>query len=212
VRCGGTKTSSPPSVATPPECSSPRPGVNRGRQGSLLEDDAAVRVQLGRALVSRTLWAAKLVASDGRMNVTNERPSVESDEETFIDQHRRSLHLVGRMCDTTGAPPRACVAREKGVRSAFTLSLRLPPPRWAFSSHGPCPHQGSCPYDQAAMITSPRSVPLAALLQLAGIVVGVEILFDRHRTAPYDPFNPLARISAASSSREWIVTRSEATG
>jgi hypothetical protein len=29
------------------------------------------------------------------MNVTNERPSVESDEETFIDQHGRSLHLVG---------------------------------------------------------------------------------------------------------------------
>ena len=50
---------------------------------------------MGRALISRTLWAAKLVASNGRMNVTNERPSVESDEETFIDQHGRSLHLVG---------------------------------------------------------------------------------------------------------------------
>jgi hypothetical protein len=83
------------------ECSSPRPGVDRGRQGSLLEDDAAV--QLGRALVSRTLWAAKLVASDGRMNVTNERPSVESDEETFMDQHGRSLHLVGRMCCMNGS-------------------------------------------------------------------------------------------------------------
>ena len=57
--------------------------------------DAAVRIQSGRALVSRTLWPAQLVASDGRMNVTNERPSVESDEETFIDQHGRSLHLVG---------------------------------------------------------------------------------------------------------------------
>ena len=67
----------------------------RGRQGLLLEDDAAVRVQSGRALVSLALWAAKLVASDGRMDVTNERPSVESDEETFIDQHGRSLHLVG---------------------------------------------------------------------------------------------------------------------
>jgi hypothetical protein len=95
VRCGGTKTSSPPSVATPQECSSPRPGVDRGRQGSLLEDDAAVRVQSGRARVSWALWAAKLVASDGRMNVANERPSVESDEETFMDQHGRSLHLVG---------------------------------------------------------------------------------------------------------------------
>ena len=61
----------------------------------LLEDDAAVRVQSGRALVSRALWAAKLVASDARMNVANERPSVESDEETFMDRHGRSLHLVG---------------------------------------------------------------------------------------------------------------------
>ena len=62
----------------------------------LLEDDAAVRVQSVGALVSRALWAAKLVASDGPMNVPNERRSVKSDEETFIDrQHGRSLHLVG---------------------------------------------------------------------------------------------------------------------
>ena len=61
----------------------------------MLEDDAAVRVQSVGALVSRALWAAKLVASDGRMNVPNERRSVESDEETFIDRHGRSLHLVG---------------------------------------------------------------------------------------------------------------------
>ena len=61
----------------------------------LLEDDAAVRVQSVSALESRALWAAKLVASDGRMNVPNERRSVESDEETFIDRHRRSLHLIG---------------------------------------------------------------------------------------------------------------------
>ena len=39
--------------------------------------------------------AAQLVASDGSMHVANERPSVESDEETFIDRHGRSLHLVG---------------------------------------------------------------------------------------------------------------------
>jgi hypothetical protein len=69
--------------------------VGRGRQGLLLKDDAAVRVQSGRARVSWALWAAKLVASDGRMNVANEGPSVESDEETFMDQHGRSLHLVG---------------------------------------------------------------------------------------------------------------------
>jgi hypothetical protein len=61
----------------------------------LLEDDAAVRVQSDGTLVSRALWAAKLVASDGRMNVPNERRSVESDEETFMDRHGRSLHLVG---------------------------------------------------------------------------------------------------------------------
>jgi hypothetical protein len=69
--------------------------VGRGRQGLLLEDDAAVRVQLGRAFVSRACWIAKLIAGDGRMNVANERPSVESDEDTFMDQHGRSLHLVG---------------------------------------------------------------------------------------------------------------------
>jgi hypothetical protein len=36
-----------------------------------------------------------LVTNDGRMNAANERPSVEADEETFIDRHGRSLHLVG---------------------------------------------------------------------------------------------------------------------
>ena len=61
----------------------------------LVEDDAAVSVQAGRALVSWALWAAKLVGSDGRMHVPNERRSVESDEETFIDRHGRSLHVGG---------------------------------------------------------------------------------------------------------------------
>lgn len=65
------------------------------RQAWLLEDDAAVRVQSGRALVSRALWAATLVASNGRMNVSNERRSVESDKETFSDRQGRSLYLVG---------------------------------------------------------------------------------------------------------------------
>lgn len=59
----------------------------------MLEDDAAVRVDSGRAFESRTLWAAKLVASDGRMDGPNTRGSVESDEKTFIDRHGRSLHL-----------------------------------------------------------------------------------------------------------------------
>jgi hypothetical protein len=69
--------------------------------GLLLEDDPAVRVQSGGTLVSGALWAAKLVASDGPMNVPNERRSVESDEETFMDRHGRSLHLVGRTCRMT---------------------------------------------------------------------------------------------------------------
>jgi hypothetical protein len=47
---------------------------------------------------------------------------------------------------------------------------------------------------------------------LAGIVVGLEILFDRHRTGRHMTDSiPRARISAASSSREWIVARSEAS-
>jgi hypothetical protein len=62
----------------------------------LLEDDPAVRVQSGGALVSGALWAAELVASNSPMNVPNERRPVEPDEETFLDRHGRSLHLVGR--------------------------------------------------------------------------------------------------------------------
>jgi len=54
----------------------------------LLEDDAAVRVESGRALESRTPRATTLVASDGRVNVPNERGSIESDEETFIASAR----------------------------------------------------------------------------------------------------------------------------
>jgi hypothetical protein len=84
-----------------PDRSGLRPGSARGIEGLLLEDDPAVRVQSGGALVSRALWAAKLVASDGPMNVPNERRSVESDEETFMDRHGRSLHLVGRTCRMT---------------------------------------------------------------------------------------------------------------
>ena len=125
VRCGGTKTSWPPSVPDTAGLFRSETRVGRGRQGLLLEDDAAVRVQSGRALVSRALWAAKLVASDGRMNVPNERPSVESDEETFIDQHGRSLHLVGAdVLHEQERPtlPRALVSLERKVycqRSRF---------------------------------------------------------------------------------------------
>src|SRR4029453_3069172 len=40
------------------------------------------------------------------------------------------------------APLRVCAARADGVLSGLTLSPR---PRWAFSSVGSCPHQGSFP-------------------------------------------------------------------
>jgi hypothetical protein len=63
--------------------------------------DAALRVQSDRTLESRTLWAAHLVTSAGR--VPNERGSVESDEKTFIDRDERSLHLVGRTCRMNGS-------------------------------------------------------------------------------------------------------------
>jgi hypothetical protein len=47
---------------------------------------------------------------------------------------------------------------------------------------------------------------------LAGIIVGLEILFDRHRTGRHMTDSiPRSRIYAASSSREWIVARSEAS-
>src|SRR5260370_19371819 len=84
--------------------------VGHGRQGLLLEDDAAVRVPSVGALISRVLWAARVVASDGRMNVPNERRSVESDDETFIDWHGRSLHLVGADArHEQERPPLRCV-------------------------------------------------------------------------------------------------------
>ena len=101
VRYGTTRTSWPPSAPAAPDRSGLRPGSARGMEGLLLEDDPAVRVQSGGALVSRALWAATLVASDGPMNVPNERRSVESDEETFMDRHGRSLHLLGRTCRMT---------------------------------------------------------------------------------------------------------------
>jgi hypothetical protein len=93
----------------------------------LLEDDAAVRVQSGRALVSRALWTAKLVASDGRMNVSNERRSVESDKETFIDRHGRSLYLVGAdVLHETGATDASLLVTLPGLlnrRSPRVLSV-----------------------------------------------------------------------------------------
>jgi hypothetical protein len=53
-----------------------------------------------------------------------------------------SRTLIG---DTTGAPPaRLCRSGERCTVNAHAF-LRLPPPRWAFSSLGPCPHQGSFP-------------------------------------------------------------------
>ena len=109
--------------------------VGRGRQGLLLEDDAAVRVQSGRALVPRAVWAAKLVASDGRMNVPNERRSVESDEETFTDRHGRSLHLVGATCCMNiERPTLRCVMALPGL-----LNRRSP------GVGSPCPRAGALP-------------------------------------------------------------------
>jgi hypothetical protein len=96
-------------------------------------------------LLSRALWAARLVASDGCMNVANERPSVESDEETFIDLHGRSLHLVGADVlheQERPATPDATIARyastvETHVESAVSggsARSRLPPAVFADGS------------------------------------------------------------------------------
>ena len=102
----------------------------------LLEDDAAVRVQSVRALVSRALWAAKLVASNGRINVPNERRSVKSDEETFLDRQGRSLHGVGAdvlnererpIIRRLMAPPGLLNRRSPRVPSEIDLFDR---PRW----------------------------------------------------------------------------------
>ena len=41
--------------------------------------------------------------------------------------------------------PRALVTPGGKVYDWVNAFLRLPPPRWAFSSPGPCPHQGSFP-------------------------------------------------------------------
>jgi hypothetical protein len=42
------------------------------------------------------------------------------------------------------SPARLCRSGESYMIRAHAF-LRLPPPRWAFSSPGPCPHQGSFP-------------------------------------------------------------------
>ena len=42
------------------------------------------------------------------------------------------------------SPARLCSSGESCTIRAHAF-LRLPPPRWAFSSPGPCPHQGSFP-------------------------------------------------------------------
>jgi hypothetical protein len=91
----GTKTSWPASVPAPPDRSCLRPGsAAEGKGGcwKMTRPSGSSRVVRSYRGLS---GAAKLVASDGRMNVPNERRAVESDEETFMDQHGRSLHLVG---------------------------------------------------------------------------------------------------------------------
>ena len=79
----------------------------------LLENDATVRVHSRRVLVSSTLCAAKLVASDGRMNAPNERGSIESDEVTFIERQGRSLHLVGQTCRNEPEQPTTRVGQRR---------------------------------------------------------------------------------------------------
>jgi hypothetical protein len=71
------------------------------------------------------------------MNVLNEHRPVESDEETFMDQHGRSLHLVGadllqeqerptlrRVMARPGTPEPALCARALGDRSLRSTALR----------------------------------------------------------------------------------------
>jgi len=63
------------------------------------------------------------------------------------------------------AHPRLCRSGERCTVRVHAF-LRLPPPRWALSSPGPCPHQGSFHQKSGAMITiPPTSAPLEALLQ-----------------------------------------------
>jgi hypothetical protein len=123
VRCGGDEDFLAAIRTCPAGLFRSETTVGRGRQGLLLEDDEAVRVQSVGALVSRALGAAKLVASDGPMNVPNERRSVESDEKTFMDRHGRSLHLVG--ADVLHEPvERPFAVRWRGGTPAPALSAR----------------------------------------------------------------------------------------
>src|SRR5438093_12905010 len=60
----------------------------------------------------------------------------------------------------------AGVCRVKGVLFSFHAFLRLPFPRWAYSSPGTWPHQGSSrPGLRLLMGTAPRSSSLEDLLQ-----------------------------------------------
>ena len=85
---------------------------------------------------------------------------------------RRPSTAVASACSTAGSPSRTAPAFSCGVSSKrghirrtarhsparlcrsgerctvrVHAFLRLPPPRWAFSSPGPCPHQGSFPQE-----------------------------------------------------------------
>ena len=75
--------------------------------------------------------------------------------------------------------PRLCRSGERCTFRAHAF-LRLPPPRWAFSSLGPCPHQGSFPRKSGchdhippslrttcrAAAASPRTIPRNAGAQI----------------------------------------------
>ena len=59
---------------------------------------------------------------------------------------------------------RLCRSEERCTVNAHAF-LRLPPPRWRFPARAPALIKARFPRNQGAMISSPRSAPLAALLQ-----------------------------------------------
>jgi hypothetical protein len=82
---------------------------------------------------------------------------------TFLGLEPLNMNTAPDMQPAARSRPGACADQGKGVLSASPF-LRLPPPRWAFSSPGPCRHQGSfswksgC-YGHIRSLRTPRHTP-----------------------------------------------------
>jgi hypothetical protein len=101
------------------------------------------------------LWNLGLIRFGGRV------PKGGYDVQNGIKQSRktRAPTVHGGVQDRR-SPARLCRSGERCTVRVHAF-LRPPPPRWAFSSPGPCPHQGSFPKKSGCLDHIPlRSAPV----------------------------------------------------